>query len=195
MVVDAFRDDRDRGGGSGNDPNAGVDGLLARPLLVVTIGVDAVNGACVASPFGSASSPLGMALLLVVAALVLAMVRTASSLVASTFTVATVSLFCLVSAGGRTPLCAAVSSGVVAATPFGLFEADEAGRCRPFSTVDCMEFCLARDDAGRAEVVEGAGEPRAAALGSKFGWIGEAAMEGESTAAAVVVLLGGESSG
>ena len=82
-----------------------------------------------------------------------------------------------------------VSSGVAAVTPFGLFDADEVGRCRPFSTLDCMEFCLARDDTGRAEVVEGAGELRATTLGSKLGWIGEGAIDGESVVVVTFVLL------
>lgn len=74
-------------------------------------------------------------------------------------------------------------------TPLGLFDADEVGRGRLLSTFDWIEFCLARDDAGRAEAVEGAGEPRATTLGSKLGSIGEAAIEGESAADAAVDLL------
>jgi hypothetical protein len=35
----------------------------------------------------------------------------------------------------RAPFCAVVT-GVPTALPFGLFEADEDGRCRPFSTLD-----------------------------------------------------------
>lgn len=74
-------------------------------------------------------------------------------------------------------------------TPLGLFDADEVGRGRLVSTVDCIEFCLARDDAGRAEAVEGAGEPRTATLASKVGRIGDAATEGDSAADAAAVLL------
>lgn len=142
------------------------------------------------SPLSSASSPLAGGLLLAVALLALAIASTASSLEASILMVAIVSLFeLLVSGRGRTPFWAVVSSGGGATMPFGLLDADEVGRCRPFSTLDCMEFCLARDEAGRTEAMEGAGEARATTFGSKLGCIGEGAIAGESAATAAVAVL------
>lgn len=55
----------------------------------------------------------------------------------------------------------------------GLFAAADAGRAFALSALDCIEFCRARDDAGRGAAL-GPGDARAGTFGS-----GNAPMTGE----------------
>lgn len=60
-----------------------------------------------------------------------------------------------------------------------MIEAADGARCRPFSKAECVEFCRAREDAGRG-AAEGAGELRPGLLGGsgKFPMTGDEATEG-----------------
>ena len=185
-VFVALRAFRERGAGvSGNVPSAGVEGLLARPLLVVVtvevvvvpvvvvigVGVFATSAFCASASVGFAVLPL---LALAPPALFALAAGgggataddDASSLAAGSVLIGTVGSFVGFVSVDLAPLGVAAKSGTAVVIPFGLLEADEAGRCRLWSAVDCIELPLALEDAGRAEAVEGAGELRTEFLGS-----------------------------
>ena len=134
-----FLDARDRGAGaaSGKLPMAGVDGLLARPLFVVTtvvvVGVWFGGASC----FDSISSGFGGLSFLVRPFTALGGRALASSLLGSVLIIVVVDSFIILgSAEARGPVGATGSSGGTTFMPLGRFDADEAGRCRLFSAVD-----------------------------------------------------------
>lgn len=120
--------------------NAGVDGLLARPLFVLTVPINGVGGrigvAC--SRFASLSSGIfavTLSFLLVPTFNVGGSADAAgaispSGLAVSDLTGATLALSfeAFVSVAGLDPLLCAFWSGVAATTPLGLFEVTEGGR-------------------------------------------------------------------
>ena len=186
-VFVALRAFRERGAGvSGNVPSAGVEGLLARPLLVVvTVEVVVVLVVVVVIGVGVfatsafwASASVGFAVLPLLALAPPALFALAagggaggadddaSSLAAGSVLIGTVGSFVGFVSVDLAPLGVAAKSGTAVVIPFGLLDADEAGRCRLWSAVDCIELPLALEDAGRAEAVEGAGELRTEFLGS-----------------------------
>ena len=184
-VFAALRAFRERGAGvSGNVPSAGVEGLLARPLLVVVtvevvvvvpvvvigVGVFATSAFCASASVGFAVLPLlalaPPALFALAAGGGATPDDDASSLAAGSVLIGTVGSFVGFVSVDLAPLGVAAKSGTAVVIPFGLLDADEAGRCRLWSAVDCIELPLALEDAGRAEAVEGAGELRTEFLGS-----------------------------
>ena len=192
-VADVLREFLARGPASGNEPSAGVEGLLARPLLVVTTVVVVAIGAGVfaTSPFW-ASDSAGFALLSFLpfppVLLALATGSTGSSLAGSVL-IGTVDSFVDFVSADFVPFCVITGSGTFVVMPFGLFEADDAGLCRLGSAVDCIEVPLALDDEGRGTVGGGTGELRPTLLGSTwFGWTGVDAIEGDRAVAAAVLL-------
>lgn len=91
---------------------------------------------------------------------------------------------------GLVPFCVTAKSGGAVVVPLGLFDADDVGRCRACSAVECIEFPLALADDGRAATAGGIGELRPTFLGSaRDGWTGEDAMLGDNAAAAVLLFL------
>lgn len=142
---------------SWNVANAGVDGLLARPLLV-TVGVPAGGAAGSLLRSRSASSGFGASFLFAAEFVV----APAASAGPGSFPVDSG----LTGAGGSlTVFCSALAalvgparSGVPAVVPFGLLEADDDGLIFELSAADWREFCLARDAV--AGFTAGAGEPR-----------------------------------
>lgn len=166
---------------------AGVEGLLARPLLVVVtcciVGVDAADG--VGSLRASASStgltdpsflwPAGVAEDGVG-------IRSFCCFDGSAFAVAlggSIWVILGVSLGARAPLLGGISIGA-GTPPFGLLEAADGGLCRALSAFDAIEFWRALADAGRP-VTEGAGEARGAfVLSGKAVTTGEDATDGEA---------------
>jgi len=73
-------------------------------------------------------------------------------------------------------------SGVPTELPFCFVVEDS--RCRAFSTIDCVEFCLARDVTGLPFV--GAGDPRFVS-GNKLR-MGEEAIDGDMAEVTVLFL-------
>lgn len=72
--------------------------------------------------------------------------------------------------------------------PFCLFDADDVGRWRALSTMDCVEFCLALEDTGLP--FGAAGEPGATGLGSAtVVGTGEEATEGDMAIEFMVLFL------
>lgn len=155
MGASEFRDGRDLefplffGALSGKLPIAGVDGLLARPLLVVvtwccitgvvdTDGVGSLRGSSSAGfaepsflwpPTAFAAAGVGA--------------RSGCCLDVSAFTVAlgggSMSVLELVSLLGGFKLDTGMSSGA-GTLPLGLFDAAEGGLCRAWSLVDAIEL-------------------------------------------------------
>lgn len=173
---------------------AGVDGLLALPLLVVTVPVCGVGWA--GSLLRSASSTLLFLRLdeVVVVATVaigvaagLSSTRSASFGNGSVLTVTGVSLLDSESWLGRDQLAAEGISGVLATFPFAFLAADEDGLALLASEFDCMEFCRARDVVGRGAGVgaaAGAGDGRVggALFSGRVPSTGEDAAEGDIVA-------------
>ena len=81
-------------------------------------------------------------------------------------------------------IAAAARSGVPATVPFCLLEAVVGG----FSTIDCVEFCLALDEAGLPFV--GGGVSFGAFDSGNVLRIGEEAIEGDITDVTVLFLFG-----
>lgn len=79
-----------------------------------------------------------------------------------------------------------MTSGTGRITPFGLFDADDDGRCARFEAVELLR---AREVAGRAAGAGGTGEPRPIVRGSKLGNIGDVVTEGDSAAGRAFLLL------
>lgn len=73
-------------------------------------------------------------------------------------------------------------SGVLTEVPFCFVVEDS--RCRAFSTIDCVEFCLARDATGLPFV--GAGDPRF--VSGNVLRIGEEVIDGDMTEVTVLFL-------
>jgi hypothetical protein len=96
-----------------------------------------------------------------------------------------VSLVSLGSAAAR-PFGTAIMSGTGTIAPFGLFEADDNGRCARFEAV---ELFRARDVAGRAATAVGIGEPRPIIRGSKLGRIGDVVTGGDKAEGIPFLLL------
>ncbi|KAL3960016.1 hypothetical protein ACCO45_005133 [Purpureocillium lilacinum] len=71
-------------------------------------------------------------------------------------------------------------SGVLGSLPLGLVDADDSALALPFgSALDCIEFCRARDDAGRGALL-GIGDARACVFGSgRLPITGEDVTEGD----------------
>ena len=179
------REGRDRAA-SANVAKAGVDGLLARPLFVVTRVVVATGNVGVGSPTASTSSA-GLEILSFLLVLTggggAAMIASFSGFGVSPLIGAPGSLTTFVSAVGREPLlCTAITSDGAGAVPFGSLEADEGGRCFVLSTFEWTEFCRALEDAGLA-VVDGAGDARAAlTVSGKALMTGEEVIDGDMAA-------------
>jgi hypothetical protein len=182
-----FLDDLDRTG-SGNCCKAGVEGLLARPLLVrVTV---VVWMPCIASPLVSGSS-LFMVLFLR-SPTTIPPIRSGSSLatsssrcspfelVADSFIEAFTSVIVF-----PVTTAAAARSGVPATVPFCFVGAGDA----PFSTVVCIEFCLPFAVAGFPPFA-GAGEDRPDAFVSgNVLRMGEEASDGDIAIEVTVLFL------
>lgn len=174
---------------SGNVLRAGVEGLLARPLLVVvTCCVVMVGVAAGVFSFRTSSSAgLTEPSFLGPGALAEEGVGTRSfcCLEGSIFAVALGGSICVifgVSLGPRAPLGGGISSGG-GTMPFGLVAAAEGGRC--LSTFDAVEFWRALADAGRPEM-EGAGEARGGfVLSGKAPTTGDDATDGEAAGPAL----------
>lgn len=144
----AARDERERAAaGSGKDCRAGVEGLLARPLLVV-VTVVLIEGGMRVVPLASRSSRF-----MTVDSLRLAtrlprmsgLSSSASSSMCSPFELVADSFIDVLTSATERPVTPATlpSSGVPAVVPFGLLDEEEDGRARALSTMDCVEFCLA----------------------------------------------------
>jgi len=193
-----FLDERARGcTASWNVANAGVDGLLARPLFVVTVDVCGTGGSD--SLLRSFSSGFLVSFLLpVVTAVVVAAVvvvemvavvvgvgtggADAVSVFSASFLGFSVLIGALVSFGvlGSAPLRSALAAGapaagVLAAIPLGLLEADDVGLALLLSVFTvCIEFCRERVRAGFG-VGTGTGDAR---TGGSFG-SGSSVMTGD----------------
>lgn len=166
---------------------AGVEGLLARPLLVVIIccvvGVDTAEGV---GSFRASPSSAGLTepSFFCPAGVAEEGVGTRSfcCFEGSVFAVAlggSIWVILGVSLGARAPLLGGISSGA-GTPPFGLVEAADGGRGRVLSALDAIELWRALADAGRPET-EGAGEARGAfALSGKVATTGEEATDGEA---------------
>jgi hypothetical protein len=186
-VLSVFLEDRGRAA-SWNVAKAGVEGLLARPLFVVTVVVTGTAGGA-DSLFFSASSALAsfslslsascsfsfsfslslsffaVAATTGVGAALLSDFST-SVLTVSVLAGALDSLTDLTSIFGRWEMVGTGTSDVTGVLPFGLDGAAEAGLLLPVSMLlDCIEFCRARDEAGRGTLV-GVGDTRLGILGS-----------------------------
>lgn len=194
MGASEFRAGRARalllfGGPSGNVLRAGVEGLLARPLLVVvTCCVDRVGVAVGVLSFrASSSGGLTEPSFFGPGAVAEEGVGTRSfcGLEGSAFAVALGGSICVilgVSLGPRAPLGGGISRGG-GTMPFALFEAAEGGLC--LSAIDAVEFWRALADAGRPEV-EGAGEARGGlVLSAKAPTTGDDATDGEAAGPAL----------
>lgn len=205
VVVAAWlRDVRERGGtGSGNEPSAGVDGLLARPLLVVTTDVVVCGVCCVGSARDSGSSALGALSFFELSTVLLARLgglTMGSSLATSVLTEGAASLGGFTSTGaGRMPFVTGGGTGVVEigagiAALFVLVDADDGGLCCVAgSAVERTELARARDDDGRGcgAVGRGTGDLTGTVLLSrKFGRAGDRAMAGDMEACAAAVVAG-----
>lgn len=152
VAPSAFLEDRGRAAASWKVANAGVDGLLARPLFVVTGALGGAGGTD--SLLRSCSSGLVSFLVLADVGAEILSRRSASFFVGSTLTGTLASLTTLTSSAGRTGLLAgaaavagggavtvAAKSGVAGALPLGLFDADDEGRVLAASAAaDCSEF-------------------------------------------------------
>jgi hypothetical protein len=102
-----------------------------------------------------------------------------------------VSFCAFASVFGLAALLGRVGSGVPCEFPFGLFEATDGGRCRAFSTFDCVEFWRAREEAGFGAGADGAGEALPVlTVSGNIPMTGEEATDGDM--AAVVLLLIGQ---
>jgi hypothetical protein len=76
------------------------------------------------------------------------------------------------------PFDPGMPSEIGAVAPFGLFDADDEGRC---ARLDAVELFRTRELVGRAAVTtNGAGEARPMVLGSKLGRIGEEVIAGDN---------------
>lgn len=154
---------------------AGVDGLLALPLFVVTVTmVDCADG--VESLLRSISSALLSLRLAFVLGVAAGLSSTSSSSFwgGSVFTTTAGSFVIFESGLGRGQLLlvlvlvllllllvvvvACAISGVVLVLPFVLVAAEDGGLAFVFSEFDCIEFCLARDDDGRGGTGPGTGD-------------------------------------
>lgn len=182
---------------SANVARAGVDGLLARPLLVVLTmlaGVGRMASAAVASflcgpgssvafvvvsfllPFGAGSGAAGGG----------SSVSGFSGL--GLFRMGMAVSFCaFASVVGFATLLGRLGSGVPCEFPFGWFDAADGGHCRAFSAFDCVEFWRAREAAGLGAVADGAGEPLPILTGSGNTPItGEDVTDGDMAAAVLL---------
>lgn len=82
-------------------------------------------------------------------------------------------------------------SGVPKVLPFCLFDAEDKGRCRALSRIDCVEFCRALDDTGLLPFV-GIGDALATAFESgNVLRIGDEAMDGDIAKEFTVLFLFG----
>lgn len=199
----AFRDGRDlelelelAAAASAKVAKAGVDGLLALPLFVLTAarGVGGTMGVA-ESRFGSRSSTT-LAVLSFFPLLPLgaggsggggtgvSVSALGGSVLIGMGTAVSFMGFGSV-LGLLVPLLCVPGSGVPdAVAPLGLFEAAEAGRCRALSVLlDCAEFWRAREEAGRGGLGSGTGEHRPIfKLSGKVPMSGEDATDGDMAA-------------
>ena len=140
-----MREARERMGSVGKDCRAGVDGLLARPLLVVVIVV--VIGGRMVLPLASESSRfivLSLRPLTTKPPRISKLSSSASSSMRSPFELTADSFMVAFTSVIERPVAPATlpNSGVPIVVPFGLFDEEEDGRARALSTTDWMEFCL-----------------------------------------------------
>lgn len=187
MFSRALRADRDRGW-SGNDDMAGVEGLLARPLFVITVA--AWMGT--ESPFVSASSRFATeSFRWPMAVSITPGVPLAGSLrIGSPFVLGARSFVeDLTSGRDVRPLAGAAAprSGVLEELPLDFPDAARSSLCRLLSMMDWVEFCLALDEGGLPPLI-GCGEPLPVGFKSgKVLRIGEEANDGDI--ADVIVLF------
>ena len=160
LSLSPLREGRDRAAASWNVAIAGVEGLLALPLFVVTVVI--VGGAGVASLFRSLSSDLASFLPGAGWSVDKFSTRSASFFPGSLLICAFGFSVVFESLPGRDKDAA---SGVGGICPFCLLVAEDPGRALPLSALEASEFCLARDEAGRG-ALDGAGDARVAVLGS-----------------------------
>lgn len=164
---------------SANVPSAGVDGLLARPLLVVVTVANATSctagiGVC----FTLLSSLLAELSRLLLPALLATGFGSASGLPGSSW-VGTAG-GSLSGFGSFVGLGVETGTGTtswgLACTPLGLLEATDDGRC--FSALACVVACLTREAAGLGALV-GIGDGTVGAFASgKFASTGDEVTEG-----------------
>jgi hypothetical protein len=163
-LLSVLREDREREA-SWNVAIAGVEGLLARPLFVVTVELWGAGGTD--SLLRSLSSALFSFLLVVGVGVTVVSCRSTSFFALSILIGATGS-------GGSFAsgmdcghaLDWGLVSGALVLFPFALFDADELGRPFPPSALaDCTEFLRARVGTGTG-IVLGAGDARTVGLGS-----------------------------
>jgi hypothetical protein len=156
------REERERMGSVGKDCRAGVEGLLARPLLVVVVVIVIAGGMAV--PFASESSRfmvLSLRPLTTKPPRISELSSSTSSNICSPFELAADSFIVAFTSVIERPVTPATlpNSGVPIVVPFGLLDEEEVGRARALSTTDCIEFCLALAAAGLPPFV-GTGEVR-----------------------------------
>jgi hypothetical protein len=188
----AVREERERTGSVGKDCRAGVEGLLARPLLVVVMVVKIVGSRLL--PLASVSSRF------IVLSLrppttkpprISGLPSSASSIICSPFELTADSFIVALTSGMERPVTPATlpSSGVPIMVPFGLLDEEDEGRARAFSTIDCVEFCLALAAAGLPPFV-GTGEMRPRLFESaKLLWMGDEAKDGDMALDIVTAVL------
>lgn len=195
---------------SANVARAGVEGLLARPLLVLTVLIAGVGCMTRAADSFFCSSIIGVASDATAADAALVALSFLLPLRGGSSTGGGISISCfgpsgLLGARAGVSLCAFgpelafapllcwLGSSISCGFPFGLVEASDGSRCRVFSTLDCVEFCRAREDCGRggaaaAAAAAGTGESLLPLVGSeKVPITGEDVIDGDIAA---LILLG-----
>lgn len=180
----AFRAERDRAA-SWKVARAGVDGLLALPLFVVTVGMP--NGTD--SLLRRSRSVNGTSFFSSVGAGAVLSTRSASFFGASVLTGTLISFTGFMSLLERALLFGGGTSGILAGLPFGTAAGGGGGGglALLLSALDWIEFPRARDETGR-DVLLGAGDARAGTLGSgREASTGEEAAEIETPGALVLL--------
>lgn len=178
-------------------PVAGVDGLLARPLLVV-VTVVLIGGGSIAVCdtiefvlFLISGSSAGAVTALLFSFLVVPALATGSGGTGGLISVSGFAASVLAGAGAggsvsfgafasEVDLLCGTASTTAGVMPLGLFVAAVAGRCCIGSVVDAVEFPRARDEAGRGG--RGTGELRPALVSGRDPRRGDAATDGELAA-------------
>ena len=169
-----FREDRDRGIDSGNEGMAGVEGLLALPLFVVT--------GTWTSPFASLSFTILSFRPPTDGAAASGSAWSASSGNCS-FDMEADSFIDVLTSGMFRPVARAATSSFGVEVPFGLFDATDGGL---FSCTDCVEFCRARP-AGLPPFV-GGGEGLGGLISGNVVRTGEEAIDGDIAELTVLFL-------
>ncbi len=191
VVVEA-----DEEAASANVARAGVDGLLARPLLVVLTRLAGVGWMARAAVASFLCGPSSSVAFVVVSFLPFCAgsgaARGGSSVSGLSglglFRMGMAVSFCVfASVVGFATVLGRLGSGVPWEFPFGLFDATDGGRWRAFSAFDCVEFWRAREDAGLGAVADGAGEPLPVLTGSgNTPMTGEDVTDGDMAAAVLL---------